>query len=245
MEKILQTKPDLIAMQEVNQTMTAPPAEKELLEGYVPAPNHNIPVLQDNHAAQAARLLRAAGTPYSWTWLPAKRGYGKYDEGLALFSLGRQIAQVDSFQVSRCSDYKNWRTRKILGVRLEGASDWYYTVHMGWWDDKNEPFPDQWAALERELEAKKREGTVWLLDTYLLASEKDEGITVQGIIDGWRDKAGTAGKNGMRIDHVWCSRPNPVSRSLVFFNGRNGPVVSDHFGVMVETVPFEKGDECL
>lgn len=266
-EGLLRERPDLVAMQEVNQTMTALPAAAEWLEGYHPAPGHNIPILRDNHAAQAAGRLRAAGVPCSWTWLPAKRGYEKYDEGMALLSLGKPIAQVDAFRISGCSDYENWRTRKALGVRLEGGSDWFYTVHMGWWSDGEESFPRQWRTLEGEVADRKRDGCVWLLgdfnapaevrgesydciqksgwlDTYLLAAQKDGGMTVRGVIDGWRDRV-TPDLAGMRIDQIWCSRQQPVVSSRVLFNGESGPVVSDHFGILAEIAPMERGGERL
>lgn len=265
-DAILREQPDVLALQEVNQTMTAPPAESALLTGYVPAPGSSVPILGDNHAAQVAGRLRAAGVPCSWTWLPAKRGYEKYDEGLALLSLGRPIAQTDAFYVSGCTGYDNWRTRKALGVRLEGDSDWFYAVHMGWWEDGDESFVNQWAALERQLAPRKKEGAVWLmgdfnapaeirgesydcvgdagwLDTYCLAARKDGGLTVRGVIDGWRDRAPDLA--GLRIDQIWCSRPQAIARSQVLFNGENYPVVSDHFGLLVETGPEVTGGEAL
>lgn len=260
---LLRERPDLVAMQEVNQTMTAPVADQARLRGYVPMEGH-IPVLQDNHAAQVARRLWDDGVPCSWTWLPAKRGYGKYDEGLALLSLRKPITETDAFCISRCDDYENWRTRKVLGVRLEGESGWFYTVHMGWWGDEEEPFAAQWEAMERRLAGKREAGPVWLLgdfnapaqirdesydcvarcgwmDTYMLAAEKDGGMTVRGVIDGWRDRLDDA--SGMRIDQIWCSRSVGISRSRVLFDGTDSPVVSDHFGILVETDKAEKGDD--
>lgn len=41
------------------------------------------------------------------------------------------------------------------------------------------------------------------------------------------------------MDHIWCSKNLPVKSSKVLFNGVNGPVVSDHFGVLVETMEKE------
>ena len=110
-------------------------------------------------------------------------------------------------------------------------------------------------------------GSGWR-DTYGLAAAKDDGVTVGGVIDGWRDDArnadGTAPdaegaenaegagntegagvaeaapENGMRIDYIWVNREIPVLRSQVICNGINGPVVSDHYGVMIECEP----DKC-
>lgn len=253
-EGVLKEQPDLFAMQEVNQSMTAPPLDPSELSGYVPAQTR-VQVRQDNHAAQVARLLRSAGVPCSWTWLPMKCGYDKYDEGLAIFSFRKPIAETDSFYISACADYGNWQTRMVLGVRPEASRDWFYTVHMGWWGDKEEPFDKQWNSLEQQLARKEHSGLVWLLgdfnapaetrgegydcirrsgwqDTYLLAVEKDCGKTVAGAIDGWKDRLN--GRDGIRIDYIWCSQPQPISRSHTIFNGRETPVVSDHFGLLIE-----------
>ena len=59
---------------------------------------------------------------------------------------------------------------------------------------------------------------------------------MSGVIDGWRDKIAEPEKcTGMRIDQIWCSQKTPVASSKVIFNGTNGPVVSDHYGVIVQT----------
>ena len=71
-------------------------------------------------------------------------------------------------------------------------------------------------------------------DTYRVAERKDSGITVPGVIDGWRDKL-PADAEGMRLDYIWCSRRAEISSSRVVFNGTNEPIVSDHFGVLIET----------
>ena len=258
-DTVVRERPDVIALQEINQTMSAPEISCEKLEGMVPVPGNDIPVRWDNHAAEVARCLRKAGIACSWTWLPIKVGYGKYDEGVALFSLSGTIVQVDSFRISSCGQYHNWKTRKVLGVRIEGRDDWFYTVHMGWWSDEEEPFLMQWGRLDSKLSEKKELAPVWLLgdfnspaqvrgegydyirssgwqDTYLLAEEKDSGITVEGTIDGWRDKLENPSEvTGMRIDHIWCSRSVAILRSNVRFNGKKDLQVSDHYGVLIET----------
>lgn len=262
---VARERPDLIALQEVNQTRTAPLVDPTRLAGFCPDPNCPVPVRWDNHAAEVANRLRRVGLPCTWTWTAAKVGYGIYDEGLALFSLNQPIAQVDAFRISRSSDYENWRTRKVLGVRLDRNESWFYTVHMGWWQDPEEPFRAQWQVLEQALEPKRKAGPVWLLgdfngpaevrdesydlirssgwnDTYTLARKKDSGLTVEGVIDGWRDKlVDPEGTSGMRIDQIWCSQQAPVASSYVMFNGKNGPQVSDHYGVQIEVAKPRKG----
>lgn len=256
---LLQKRPDIVAMQEVNQSIAAAPAAKEFLHGFVPCKEDAV-VRTDNHAMQVAKRLQAAGVSCSWTWLPMKIGYGKLDEGIAIFSLGGKIAQTDYFGISRSKDYGNWKKRDIVGVRLEDSERWFYTVHMGWWTDEEEPFQYHWDQFELATAQKKEQTQVWLMgdfnspaevrgqgydyilsngwnDTYQMAQEKDSGITVEGVIDGWREllDESVGVPEGMRIDHIWCSQKVPVIRSQVVLNGENGPVVSDHFGVMIET----------
>lgn len=246
----LELRPDLIALQEVNQLRSAAPMDAAGREGYVHIPG--IPLRRGNYAAEAARLLRAAGVPCRWTWLPVKLGYGRFDEGLAFLSLSAPIEETDVLLLSARDDYQDWRTRKALGVRLGGGTDWFYAVHLGWWGDED-PFAAQWARLEAGTAERRARGAVWLLgdfnapahvrgqgydlavssgwrDTYQLAGERDGGVTVQGPIDGWPGQA-----DGLRIDYIWRSQDIPVARSQVVLNGTRGPVVSDHFGVLIET----------
>ena len=255
-QEALELRPDLIALQEVNQLRSAAPMDAAGRKGYVPTPT-GIPLRRGNYAAEAARLLRAGGVPCSWTWLPMKLGYGRFDEGLALLSLSAPIAETDALLISARDDYQDWRTRKAAGVRLEGRGDWFYSVHLGWWGD-GDPFPDQWARLEAGLAEKRARGPVWLLgdfnapahvrgegfdlvrssgwqDTYLLAEDRDGGLTVRGAIDGWRERLKGEVPEGMRIDYIWCSAAPRVARSRVVFDGVGEPVISDHFGVLTET----------
>lgn len=256
LETILEEKPDIIALQEVNQTADGELMELEKLEGQYPIPGC-MPIRRDNHAAVVANRLHQAGIKCYWVWLPIKLGYNKYDEGVAILSLGRPIRCVDQFPISKARDYRNWRTRAVLGVQLEGMDDWFYSLHMGWWDDLLEPFLEQWKVLNSCIAAKRMCGTVWLLgdfnapdcipdqsyahirscgwtDTYRAALVKDQGITVPGVIDGWRDRIKEKNVDGMRLDYIWCSSQKEVRSSRVVFNGSKEPVVSDHFGVMIE-----------
>jgi len=255
-EGILREKPDLIALQEVNQTAGEELMALELLEGQYPIPGC-MPIRKDNYAALVASRLRQAGIDCYWVWLPVKRGYDKFDEGVAILSLGRRIRCVDQFPISRVNDYNNWRTRAVLGVQLEGLEDWFYCLHMGWWNDGSERFLDQWRILNSCIAAKRMCGNVWLMgdfnapdvvpgqsyehimasgwiDTYKAAHRKDDGITVPGPIDGWRDLQNREITEGMRLDYIWCSQRKEILSSRILFNGQKEPVVSDHYGVLIE-----------
>jgi len=256
---ILQEQPDLIALQEVNQSTNATEVGNAECIGMVSLPEIRISLKIDNHALRVVRALRYAGIHCSWAWLPIKRGYDKYDEGVAILSLKEPITHTDVCTISRADDYMNWRTRKVLGVRVGNRREWFYTVHMGWWQDAQEPFIDQWDILSRHLEPIAFMNRVWLMgdfnspaevrgqgydlisgdgwkDTFILAEKKDSGCTVSGVIDGWRELLDNPeSMPGMRIDHIWCSKEAPVLKSRVVFNGKHEPVVSDHFGILMET----------
>ena len=247
---IAEQRPDIIALQEVNQTIAETQADV-ISEGYVPCVG-NIVIRKDNHVYKAAELLENAGVKYYWTWLPLKKGYDKYDEGISLMSRSRLI-ETDVVRISETDDYNNWKTRKIIGIRTEAAPDeWFFSVHYGWWDDLDEPFQNQW---QKTAEYMKKYSRVWLMgdfnspaevrnegydminsggwyDSYTLARTRDNGITVGKVIDGWRDKV--SGTDGMRIDQIWCSQKAEIASSEVIFNGANKPVVSDHYGVVAE-----------
>ena len=255
-ETILKEQPDIIAMQEVNQTADAELMPEAMLAGQYPVPG-SVTVRMDNHAANIAYRLRQAGLECYWAWLPIKLGYDKYDEGVAILSIGKPIRCVDKFPISRIVDYHNWRTRAVLGVQVEGLEDWFYSLHMGWWDEDENGFLEQWKILSSCIASKRMCGPVWLLGdfnapdaipgesyshmvgcgwiaTYQIAQTKDSGITVPGIIDGWREKLQDRQVDGMRLDYIWCNQAKEVLSSKVMFNGTTAPVVSDHFGVMIE-----------
>ncbi len=248
-------KPDIIALQEVNQSISANAAGDEF-NRYFPC-GDNITIRSDNHVLNATLLLCKKGIDYYWTYLPIKNGYGRFEEGLAVMSLN-PIIETQIATISKIDDYNNWKTRKIIGIKTQNYPDeWFFSVHYGWWDDKEEPFAKQWENTNLYMKKFKR---VWLMgdfnnssdvanqgydmvlnsgwyDSYILADNKDNGITVAKAIDGWKDK--NSFDNGMRIDQIWCSEKVSVSSCKVIFNGQNYPIVSDHFGVVID---YDRGD---
>ncbi len=247
---IVSEKPDIIALQEVNQSISEGEIHEESLYGFTSC--GIIPVRGDNHAYNVVKMLYENGVRYYWTWLGIKEGYGKYQEGIALLSLS-PVIDVSTLTVSSIDNYNNWKTRKVIGIRTEDyLDDWFYSVHFGWWDDKEEPFQAQWRKFSDQL---PHDGRVWLMgdfnspagvrdegydmiendgwyDSFRLAEKKDCGITVGKIIDGWCDKA--VETQGMRIDQIWCSERTEITSSQVIFNGSNYPVVSDHYGIIIK-----------
>ena len=247
---ILHERPDVIALQEVNQSHDEKILPVEKLTRFTPC-HTDTEIKKDNHAYNVVKQLENKGVLYYWTCLPMKLGYDKYDEGIAILSR-KPIVETEVFLISKVNDYYNWKTRKVLGILTEDKEKgWFYTTHMGWWDDKEEPFEPQWKKLN---EHTKNKSTAWLMgdfnspahvrnegydlikqsgwyDSYTLAESKDIGYTVEKAIDGWKDKSSET--TGKRIDHIWCNKKLPIKSSQVVFNDKNFDIISDHYGVMV------------
>lgn len=243
--------PDVLALQEVNQTANAALLAKEEKRGFIPC-GGRYPLRQDNYAAQVAGALREAGLFYFWTWLPVKRGYEKYDEGLALFCRF-PVLWAKGFFISRNRAYDTWRTRMGLMVQLRDSDTLFCNLHMSWWQDEEEPFLWQWQRVEETLPSGKTK-QIWLMgdfnnsahvrqegydcmthagwyDSYRFAGNREGEATVEGSIDGWREQR--KDNQRLRIDQIWCNQCPKGCRYQTVFDGKHQPIVSDHFGVMV------------
>ena len=64
---------------------------------------------------------------------------------------------------------------------------------------------------------------------------ENKGKNIPQVIDGWREADGRskAAKNEKRLDYIFCNTQADVRTSNVICNGKNAPVVSDHYGVMI------------
>lgn len=242
---IVSIKPEIIALQEVNQTIS-----KEMI---VPSKGYfgKDTIKEDNYASALMQDIQALGYDYHWVWIPIKLGYGKYEEGLALLC-SHEILEVEELLLSKTDDFNNWKRRKALGIKTKINDEiiWFYTVHMGWWKDDEEPFIYQWEILNKHLKNKSEK--VILLgdfnapdkirnqsydrmiqdgyyDLYTLATTTLGHDTTQGKIDGWDEEI-----TGMRIDYMFSNQKIDVKKLQVIFDGQNGPIVSDHFGLMME-----------
>lgn len=255
-EAIIREQVAVIALQEVNQTANAPAVDFGALaaSGYVVSSGER-PIRTDNYALLLAERLHAQGYAVHWTWVYAHYGYHRYEEGLAVMSvapiLDTCVACLSAGGAKGAVRNRRW-TVGIL-CEADGPATWFYSTHMGWWDDKDDPFASQWTHLQH-CALSGGEAPVYLLgdfnapagtkgegydlivssgywqDCYQRAAQKDEGSTVLGRIDGWRK----APADRIRIDQVWTNRPGTTLRSRVIFDGAYYPMISDHLGVLTE-----------
>ncbi|MFB5763206.1 endonuclease/exonuclease/phosphatase family protein [Paenibacillus medicaginis] len=239
---------DVIALQEVNQSMHEAAVAAEGLARYTMAEQGAV-IKQDNYAYV---LLQQLEETYHWTWVPTHMTAGKYDEGMALLSRTPILETVSDY-VSAGRDNANFRTRKIAGILTEagGEKTWFVSGHFGWWHDSEEPFRQQWDRAEAVLQSCRSnpvfmmgdlnnaasvrgEGYDYIMqhgwyDLYEAAELRDEGYTVLKAIAGWANNT-----DSLRIDYILSSVQVRAKSSTVVLNGKTGPVVSDHFGVAAE-----------
>lgn len=227
---------DVIALQEVSQHI-----EGNLVEQDVKDTNFVYALLEE--------LKKLGITHYDFRWAFSHIGYDVYEEGLCILSK-HPIIEEDRFFITHNHNTAYWKTRRILRTTIlyeEQAID-FYTCHLGWWTDEEEPFKDQVDKLNERINHerlsfimgdfnnnanKREEGYDYMsskgwIDTYTVAKKKDKGITVQGQIAGWETN-----QEALRLDLIWTNKQVSVEESRVCFNGMNGDIVSDHFGVEI------------
>ena len=243
--------PDIIALQEVNQSISTP-LRRKIPQKMIPSETE-IPIREDNYACLIADALEARGLSYFFIWLPVKLGYNRFDEGLAIFCR----SPIDTFRVlpvSQILPYENWRRRLALAIRTHGRPDWFCNLHTGWWGDPEDPFEEEWQRLSASLPDN---APLWLMgdlnnpaeirgegydrilcseffDTFSLARSRRGEETVRGAIDGWHGRITV--RDRFRIDQIWCRPKQSILSHQTVFDGNREPIISDHFGVMIEDV---------
>jgi maltose 6'-phosphate phosphatase len=237
-EAIKQNNYDVIALQEVNQLTKG----KRVIDK----------IKEDNFSLVLLRELEHLGcTQYKMIWGSSHIGYEVYEEGLSIITK-HPIQEEHFFYVTKSKDMNFWKTRKIVGatIRIAGELVDVYSCHLGWWQDEEEPFKEQVDRLQQKIKKDRltfllgdfnndssirREGYDYLLeqgwyDTYRLANWRDGGVTVKGKIAGW-----TGNQKDLRLDLILTNRKIAVHDSKIIFNGENHPIVSDHYGIAIET----------
>lgn len=254
-DAIIKEHIDFAALQEVNQSRTADETDAGRLKqsGFL-SPDKSFPIREDNYGLTLSELLRKMGYPSFWSWAFAHRGYRIYEEGVMILSKHPlSAAAAMDISASEEGDTELCR-RSVLGAQFEAGlkNICVYSTHLGWWDDKDDPSAAQIDRMDQFCrqydadqifaagdfnspaaargEGRDRMLSLGWMDCYTEAAEKDDGMTVPGAIDGWRSEKASA----IRIDYCFSKKPVNVLKSTIIFDGKNYPVVSDHFGVLTE-----------
>ena len=225
---IIEKDYDVIALQEVSQSVSAESVDSKLKK--------------DNFAL----LLQQELDEYNFYWDFSHIGYDIYEEGLAIFTK-HKIINFESFFITKNEDRSYWKTRKIIKMTISynGKDLDFYSCHVGWWNDEEEPFKNQIDNIMKKVNDTttflmgdfnnnafiKCEGYDYLMekglkDLYLLSEEKDSGVTVKGKIAGWDEN-----EEKLRLDLMLSNKDVKVKTAKVVFNGKNKDIISDHYGV--------------
>ncbi|MGL5351163.1 MAG: endonuclease/exonuclease/phosphatase family protein [Cetobacterium sp.] len=238
-EVIVQEGYDIIALQEVNQLI-----EDKIIYN---------DIRESNFAYLICEELKKREVIYNFVWDYHHIGYDVFHEGTAILYKGKIEEHISHF-VGTLKDTNFWKSRKftmISQILGEEVVD-FYNCHLGWWNDPENSFQQQ---VDNLLEFANKRGNRYFLmgdfnndanirgegydyliqkglkDTYSHALEKDDGITVLGVIAGWEGKCSAS----KRIDFILTNRELEIKSSNAIFNSKNKDIISDHFGVAVET----------
>lgn len=228
---------DVIALQEVNQIMS-----EKIVYADIKEDNYGWVLLN--------KIAEYTDTEYYYHWSNSHIGYGKYDEGIGILTR-HKLVNTDDFYCTYSQSVRSISSRKIISAEINynGENVEFYSCHMNLPNCETEKMSDNLKTILNRNPKKilkilmgdfntdainnkidydiiLSEG---LYDTYNMAEKKDDGITVNKNIDGWKDS-----KNEMRIDYVFANKEIKVKESKVIFNGENYPIVSDHYGIEVE-----------
>ncbi|WP_206855782.1 endonuclease/exonuclease/phosphatase family protein [Candidatus Enterococcus mangumiae] len=248
-DKILAEGYDVIALQEVNQLIQTNIVNEQQLVDFCPVMNQT-PIHEDNFAYCLVQRLAEAGEAYFWSWEMSHIGYDKYEEGNAILS--KTPLDSRAYLVSETKEKENYRTRMILVAKsvIENQPIVVASCHFSWWSDAETGFAYEWQFLQKQLLTYQmpcllmgdfnnpvgEEGyrlvaanQLKVKDSYLLAEQKSEEATIEKKIDGWENNT-----EALRIDYIFVPMDSKVSAYTRIFDGTNGPIVSDHFGVAVE-----------
>ncbi|MFP8916537.1 endonuclease/exonuclease/phosphatase family protein [Enterococcus innesii] len=235
---------DIIALQEVNQTIAAQTIVPDGL--YCPT-DTLVEIKEDNFALRLVEELQLLDCDYYWSWTYSHVGYDIYHEGNALLSKQPIIAK--EYLASQATDVWDHTTRKNLSgvTEADGQIVQVVSCHFSWWQDGK--FAYEWQQTEAFLAERADtllilgdfnndaassghqlvlDSSLQLQDSFLTAAETIGEASVVKAIDGWQGN-----REALRIDYVFTSKDLQATEYEVVFDGTRTPIVSDHFGIKV------------
>lgn len=235
---------DVIALQEVNQLIES----AEIIPDEYFNPTKDQPAIhEDNFAYQLVRQLQLSGCYYHWSWTFSHIGYDRYQEGVAI--LAKTPLKSEALLVSQADDPTDYHTRRLL-ISRSTYQDRPFTVvscHFSWWETEATGFAYEWQQLENQLLAdaepvllvgdfnnpvdskgyeKILKSPLNVKDSFTTAQLTVGEHTVLKAIDGWKENHAY-----LRIDYQFVSSDFQVQVYRIVFDGKETPIVSDHFGI--------------
>ncbi len=245
---IIKEKYDIIALQEVNQT------DKNKIitpnEYFYKTKDHDD-IKEDNFAYLLTKILEKNNLYYHWSWTFNHFSYEKYNEGVAILSLNK--IKPKSLLLSEKFDLTDYRTRvaMVIETKVNNRDILALSGHYSWWNGE-EGFKYEWSQTEKLLNKNKLpfilmgdfnnpahiedEGynkiisnKLSIKDSFLHSKKQIGEFTVEKNIAGWEDN-----KENLRIDYIFTSKEFNIDEYRVVFDGKNGSIISDHYGIAVK-----------
>lgn len=254
-DQIVREKVTIFALQEANQPQDTPIIAAEILRAsnYIePKEINGKKIREGNFAYLLQCALKKVKLEFNWSWCAGHQLLDKYDEGLALFSLGElQDVSADEIVIESKSHFDNIRGHKILSAKLCSCEETLLvTTHLD--GQTTQRFTLEWDSFYSKLKKlgvkclptyvlanfnvdaeEDRVGYEYmcqeLQDTYVKAISKGDGMTVRGQLDGWGKK-----EIARRIDYILTNAKDEISSSRICFDGYESQKISDHAGVIIE-----------
>ena len=241
---IEQIDPDIICFQEVG----------EWSGGNTQTPDSVV--FGSSNSNMVRRIMQRLDERYFVTMDWSHYGFEVWLEGSAILSKQPFIETGSRFISSPDNGRHNfWKSRNVPMARIDhpdAGSINVFSVHAGWWDDKEEPFQDQYTRLMAWVgDVSNPNGTTILCgdfnvaagtkmqefmtigtgfsDQYALVNSNGlPDATIGGAIDGWEGS-----NSGQRIDYILMNDDSPleVAEAEIIFTQEKFGMVSDHAGV--------------
>ncbi len=221
-DTIIENNVDIIFLQEVAQM-----------------PTKDLSLQEDNYALKVQQYLKKQGFDYQLYYVPIKRSFSIYEEGIAMLTK-KPLKQVSSRFISNIQDYEDWKTRKVLTgiLELEGKEILLATTHFGWTDLK-EVFEEQFDAATKEFQN---------VDLAILAGDYNITPTAKEYDyiaeQGWQDVMSQdyelvihptfrgdqmTHDHPVRLDYIMTNKPVKLAYGKVLFIEER---ISDHYGIL-------------
>ena len=225
-ENIISNNIDIIFLQEVAQFFDKPIIEKK--------------IKKSNYGHTLQQLLLNSGQSYYYYYEPIKKGFNKYDEGLAFLSK-YPLTNIDSKYISKTKDYNNFRSRKYLKgtITLNEKEIDLITTHLGW-DSRVESYLKQLENLVKNAPRKQtliggdfnifcgsnyynKSLELGLIDLYGLNESRKYDYSFENDLD--------VHKGSARIDYIFSKELYTVLDQKILFKHQK---VSDHYGLFLK-----------
>jgi len=232
-KKIVDEDVDVVLFCEAGQSLMSPYIEGDIRK------DNAIKIICD-------KVNELLGTQiYRFKWDMVHFGFKIYEEGLAIMSK-HSLENIQSCYITKTSDHFTFKSRKVLKATIKNID--FYSCHMGWEDDENEPFSYQLHQLDQYVKDVSMNRLAIIGGTFNndVKTKSYQDIINLGYIDLYR-KANPEGmyedtlilpegyqkEDSYRLDYIFSNK-NQITIKNVKYLFEKTDRVSDHVAILIE-----------